>query len=82
MERQNHKKETNALLSQIKELQSVRVGVPCMHLALQYYQVVLFVAYHRTIEMKFVSVPNTLEINFRALLIKNNLRACNLHVLP
>ena len=53
MERQNHKKERNALLSQIKdlqkELQSVRVSVPCMRLALQYYQVVLFVAYHRTI---------------------------------
>ena len=32
--------------------------------------------------MKFVSVPNTWEINFRALLTKNNLRACSLHVLP
>jgi hypothetical protein len=49
MERENHKKEKNVLQSHIKELQSVRVSVPCMRLALQYYQVVLFVAYHRTI---------------------------------
>jgi hypothetical protein len=44
MERENYNKERNALISQMKELQEqlqvVKVSVFCMHVAVQYDQVV------------------------------------------
>jgi hypothetical protein len=51
MERESHKNESNLLKRHIeelqRELQAVKVSVPCMQLALQCYHVLLFMISHR-----------------------------------
>jgi hypothetical protein len=53
MSRENHEQERDVLTSQMKELeqelQSVKVRVCCLHLALQYYWDLLLLACHRTL---------------------------------
>jgi hypothetical protein len=61
---ESHKQERDVLTTQIKELQqelqSVKVSVCCLHLAVHCYWELLLLACHRTLRMKIVNVPRIL----------------------